>query len=103
MTKKSKSVLGGSPCTVTSMMSTGPAGVILTVAVAFGRHVLAPAETTILKVTESFESSEAALSGAAASKSPRTAGAASRRMLNTIFNLLFWFVESLLRSLHYRE
>src|SRR6266516_4957883 len=52
MTKKSNSVLGGRPSTTTSMISTGPAGVIVTRPVAFGRHALAPPETTMSKVTE---------------------------------------------------
>jgi hypothetical protein len=31
------------------MISTGPAGVIFTVAVAFGKHAWVPAETTMFK------------------------------------------------------
>jgi hypothetical protein len=38
MTKKSKSVLGGRPATETSITSTGPPGLMLTRAVAFGKH-----------------------------------------------------------------
>jgi len=58
------------------MISTGPAGVIFTVAVAFGTQVLAPAETGMVKVRESFESSGAAISGAAAINKPSAAWAA---------------------------
>jgi hypothetical protein len=49
------------------MISTEPADLIFTVAVAFGKHALAPAETTILN---SDESESDANSGAAVKKAP---------------------------------
>src|SRR5262249_58197867 len=51
ITKKSNSAFAGSPLTCTSICSTGPSGVIVTVAVALGKHAAAPAETTMLNVT----------------------------------------------------
>src|SRR3989441_8188047 len=49
MTKKSKPVLGGSPATSTLIISTGPIDLTRTRAVAFGRHVAAAPEGTMLK------------------------------------------------------
>src|SRR5262249_56072394 len=51
ITKKSNSAFAGSPLTCTSICSTGPSGVMVTVAVASGKHAAAPAETTMLNVT----------------------------------------------------
>src|SRR5215831_2880646 len=79
ITKKSNSVLGGRPLTATSMISTGPIGLIVTVAVAFGRHTLAPAETTMLKVTES-----AAAIGGAVNTKLKAAGARNGSCLNRL-------------------
>src|SRR5215470_4954042 len=50
ITKKSNSAFAGSLLTCTSICSTGLSGVIVTVAVALGKHAAAPAETTILNV-----------------------------------------------------
>src|SRR2546428_14181197 len=49
MTKKSNSVLGGSAATSTCIISTGPIDFTRTRAVAFGRHVAAAPEGTMLK------------------------------------------------------
>src|SRR5215813_1892512 len=51
MTKKSNSVLGGKPETSTSMYSTGPTGVIVTVPLAYGAQTAPPAETIMSKVS----------------------------------------------------
>src|SRR5262249_25866794 len=64
-TKKSKSLFGGNPLTLTSMISTGPVGVIVTVAVAFGTHAAAPPETCMLNVTASWVAALARLRAAA--------------------------------------
>src|SRR5215468_421070 len=80
ITKKSKSVLGGRPLTDTSIISTGPIGLIVTVAVAFGRHTLAPAESTIGKVTKS-----AAASRGAVNTRLKAAGARNGSRLNIFF------------------
>src|SRR5207302_2018727 len=88
------SVFAGMPCTTTSMMSTGPAGLIFTVAFASGRHVLAPAETTMENVTES-SSFGAAPSGEAVNNRLRAAGAARNCNFLSILYLLFEvFLES---------
>src|SRR6185369_14212875 len=89
-TKKSNSELGGRPWTVTSMISTGPAGRMVTVAVALGMQVLAPAETTILNVTASSASLGAAIEVAAISR-PIAAGAARNCKLLSILVLLCKF------------
>ena len=57
------------------MMSTGPAGRMVTVAVAFGKQVFAPALTTMLNVVES-SSFGAAVSDGAVIISPSAAEAA---------------------------
>jgi hypothetical protein len=62
------------------MISTGPVGVIVTVAVAFGRQALAPAETTIGKVKAS-----AAASGGAENIRLKAAGARNGSCLNIFF------------------
>jgi hypothetical protein len=80
MTKKSNSVFGGRPLTDTSMISTGPIGLIVTVAVAFGRHALAPAETTIGKVIGS-----AAASGGAVNTRLKAADARNGSCLDIFF------------------
>src|SRR5438046_2950556 len=77
MTKNWKLVLGGRPSTLTSMSSTGPMGLIVTLPLASGRQVFAPAETTMSKVVEFF--GEAAISADASSNSPSPTGAASKK------------------------
>jgi hypothetical protein len=72
------------------MSSTGPAGVIFTVALALGKHVFAPAETTMLKVTESSESSADAASGKTVSNRLRAAGAARKCSCLNILLFSYW-------------
>src|SRR5437879_2270121 len=52
ITKKSKSVLGGSRSTVTSMISTGPIELIVTLPVALGKQPLAAPDGTTVKLVE---------------------------------------------------
>src|SRR5438552_1890408 len=78
MTKRLKVALGGMPCTLTSMISTGPVGVIFTSALASGRQVFAPLETTMSKAVECLEFG-AAISGDAVSNSPIPAAPASKK------------------------
>src|SRR5438552_7963217 len=87
MTKRLKVALGGMPCTLTSMISTGPVGVIFTSALASGRQVFAPLETTMSKAVECLEFG-AAISGDAVSNSPIPAAPASKKcnLLNILIS-----------------
>jgi hypothetical protein len=67
------------------MISTGPIGLIVTVAVAFGRHALAPAETTIGKVIGA-----AAASGDVVNRRLKAAGARNDSCLNIFFLHVCW-------------
>src|SRR6266496_2873218 len=81
MTKNWKLVFGGRPCTLTSMSSTGPMGLISTVPLASGRQAFAPAETTMSKVVEFFGA--AAVSGdTSSSTSPPEAAKKKYNLLN---------------------
>src|SRR6516165_6967852 len=88
-TKKSKSVLPGRPCTVTSMTSTEPAGVIFTLAFPLGTQPLAPADTSMVNVMESSSGDVAAAAKGAADRIAQSAAEPS--VIRFVNMILFSF------------